>query len=74
MKFKIGDKVKIISLDTTKNYFGLNDSMRALLGKIVTIQNVDKSPCFSGIYKYIINEWVFHEDDLQLIATDLEIE
>jgi hypothetical protein len=74
MKFEIGDKVKIVSLDTTKNHFGLNDSMKKLLGKIVTIQDIGKSPCFSGIYKYIINEWSFHEDDLKPITTELEVE
>jgi hypothetical protein len=73
MKFEIGDKVKIVSLDKTKNHFGLNDSMKKLLGKIVTIQDIGKSPYFC-IYKYIINEWSFHEDDLKPITTELEVE
>ena len=74
MKFKTGDKVKIISLDMTGSYFGFNDNMKKLLGETATIENVSLSPCYNGIYKYIINGWSFHKDDLQPITTDLEIE
>ena len=37
--FKTGDKVKVISLDKTKNYFDVVD-MEKFLGKIVTIRCV----------------------------------
>jgi len=75
MKFKVGDKVKIISLDISKKYFGLNDSMRSLLGKTATIQNAAKSCFYPDTYKYEINNsGLFHEDDLILVNNGLEIE
>ena len=71
--FKTGDKVKVISLDKTKNYFDVVD-MEKFLGKIVTIQGTSITSYFLNEYIYRGDGWILHEDDLQLFATDLEIE
>jgi hypothetical protein len=68
MKFKIGDKVKIVSLKYTGACFGLNKSKRSLLDKTVIIQDI------SSVCSYIINGWNFHVYDLRPITTDLEVE
>jgi hypothetical protein len=67
MKFKIGDKAKVVSLKWTGSCFGVNDYKKKLLGKIVTIQDI-------SICSYIIDGWTFHTYDLQPITTELEVE
>jgi hypothetical protein len=75
MKFKIGDKVKIISLDMTRKFFGTNEFKWRLLGKTETIQNVSKSCYYPDVYRYgLRGDGFFHEDDLILVNNELEIE
>lgn len=74
MKFKTGDKVKVISLDKTKEYFDIDEIMENLLGKTVTIQSLSITAYFLNEYIYRVKGCTLHEDDLQLITTDLEIE
>lgn len=68
MKFKAGDRVKIVSLQMTGLCFGLNSSKEKLLGKTVTVQDI------SSICSCIINDWIFHIYDLQLFTSELEVE
>jgi hypothetical protein len=72
MKFKTGDKVKVISLDKTKEYLSVTKTMEKLLGNIATIKGF--TSYLTNTYMYITGGWAFHEDDLQLITTDLEVE
>lgn len=71
--FEIGDKVKVISLDKTKEYFNV-ESMEKFLGKTVIIQGTSITSYFLNEYIYRGNGWTLHEDDLQPITTDLEVE
>jgi hypothetical protein len=73
MKFKTGDKVKVISLDKTKKYFEA-ESMEKFLGKTVTIQGTSITSYFLNEYIYRGDGWTLHEDDLQLFTTELEVE
>ena len=72
MRFEIGDKVKIISLDKTKEYLSVPKTMEKLLGNIATIKGF--TSYLANTYMYITGGWAFHEDDLQPITTELEVE
>jgi len=41
MKFKTGDKVKVVSLNRTKNRFGINYVMKTYLNRVFTIVAID---------------------------------
>ena len=81
MKFKIGDKVKVVSLMNTENAFNLDENgfMRAALYNIYEIENIDVRHDNDRVYlsfrdKYDYS-YIWHENDLQLVnSKELEIE
>lgn len=61
-KFKVGDAVKIISLDRTGACFGVRGEM----GNIGDVMIVDR--CESG--DIWIDGYIYHEDDLEKFGSD----
>jgi len=44
---KIGMEVKIISLETTHERYGVNDKMKSMIGKIYKVINIDSEDNFT---------------------------
>lgn len=42
VKIKAGDKIKIISTNTTKKYYGENQTMRNMIGTTIIVESIDK--------------------------------
>ena len=81
MKFKIGDKVRVVSLMNTENAFNLDENgfMRAALYNIYEVEYIDNRPDNNRIYLSFRDKYnyryMWHENDLQLVSSkELEIE
>ena len=79
MKFKIGDKVKVVSLTNTKAAFNLDSQgiMKTALNNIYTINYIINSKHHGERIYLNFNSggYMWHKNDLQLIGSkELEIE
>lgn len=63
---KVGDKVRIKSLDNTADYFGVNRSMRACLERVFRVQHIDHNRVELN---WIARDFNWHIDDLELVKT-----
>jgi len=81
MKFKIGDKVKVVSLINTEKAFDLDPEgfMEAAYNNIYTIENIvtryNKERVYLSFRDMYGDSYIWHKDDLQLVSSnELEIE
>ena len=81
MNFKIGDKVKVVSLINTKAAFDLDEAgimETSLNNNIYTIEDIaiyNKQRVYLSFRDIYGGSYVWHEDDLRLVGSkELEIE
>lgn len=63
MKFKVGDKVKILRKDDT---FGWSSSMQKCVGKTYVLEHAYPNP--KDVTGWDIDGWIWSEDALELVS------